>query len=120
MEDIINRGGGQLVLEVKMATPDEGFSDADVEVSIDGFVHRRPSGGRVVLNPGQSICLTPNLYHTFWGQAGQGPVLVGEVSMVNDDHADNRFNPPMGRFPEIEEDEKPYRLLTMDYKNYIK
>ena len=28
---------------------------------------------------------------------------------------DNRFNPPVGRFPKIEEDEAPYRLLCNEY-----
>ncbi len=39
----------------------------------------------------------------------------GEVSQCNDDNTDNRFNPPVGRFPAIEEDEPPYRLLCNEY-----
>ena len=31
--------------------------------------------------------------------------------MIND----NRFHQPVGRFPEIEEDERPCRLLVGDY-----
>ena len=42
-------------------------------------------------------------------------MLLGEVSVVNDDVNDNRFHQPVGRFPEIEEDEPPYRLLVGDY-----
>ena len=42
-------------------------------------------------------------------------MLLGEVSQCNDDNTDNRFNPPFGRFPEIEEDEPPYRLLCNEY-----
>ena len=38
-------------------------------------------------------------------EEGTGPVLLGEVSQCNDDNTDNRFTPPVGRFPEIEEDE---------------
>ena len=38
-----------------------------------------------------------------------------EVSQCNDDNTDNRFNPPVGRFPAIEEDEPPYRLLCNEY-----
>jgi len=37
------------------------------------------------------------------------------VSMVNDDHTDNRFYREAGRFPPIEEDEKPLHLLAIDY-----
>ena len=46
---------------------------------------------------------------------GTGAVLLGEVSQCNDDNTDNRFNPPVGRFPKIEEDEPPYRLLCNEY-----
>ena len=44
-----------------------------------------------------------------------GNVLLGEVSQCNDDNTDNRFRPPVGRFPKIEEDEAPYRLLCNEY-----
>lgn len=47
--------------------------------------------------------------------AGTGAVLIGEVSQCNDDDTDNHFDPPMGRFPVIEEDEPPYRLLVNEY-----
>ena len=42
-------------------------------------------------------------------------MLLGEVSMCNDDEHDNRFYDEMGRFPKIEEDEKPYRYLCNEY-----
>jgi hypothetical protein len=119
MEDIINRGGGDVVLELRASTPDERYSDEPFEVSVDGFRQKLPAGSRVTLRPGQSICLTPGLYHAFWGRAGAGTVLVGEVSMVNDDNTDNRFYDPVGRFPAIEEDEAPYRLLISDYARFI-
>jgi D-lyxose ketol-isomerase len=45
-------------------------------------------------------------------------VLVGEVSAVNDDQEDNRFHKPLGRFPDIEEDEPPLYLLVNDYTDY--
>ena len=46
---------------------------------------------------------------------GSGDILIGEVSMCNDDTTDNCFHDPVGRFPEIEEDEAPYRLLCNEY-----
>ena len=67
------------------------------------------------LAPGQSITITPLLYHDVTVEPGGGPVLLGEVSQCNDDNTDNRFNPPAGRFPAIEEDEPPYRLLCNEY-----
>lgn len=119
MEDIINRGGGNLVLKLQPSTPDEAFSEESLEVSIDGFLQHLSAGDQVSLKPGQSICLPPGVYHTFWGEKGKGRVLVGEVSMVNDDNTDNRFNPPVGRFPDIEEDEAPHRLLVNDYGAWV-
>jgi D-lyxose ketol-isomerase len=59
------------------------------------------------------------VYHRFYGESGKGRVLVGEVSAVNDDRTDNRFYEPVGRFPEIEEDEKPLHLLVTDYPRYL-
>ena len=53
------------------------------------------------------------------GIVTQGRVLVGEVSQVNDDHTDNRFFEPIGRFPSIDEDEAPWRLLVSDYTQQL-
>ncbi|WP_407543294.1 D-lyxose/D-mannose family sugar isomerase [Deinococcus radiomollis] len=48
----------------------------------------------------------------FWAE--DAPVLAGEVSTINDDAGDSRFLNPLGRFPAIEKDEAPYRLLVGD------
>jgi D-lyxose ketol-isomerase len=59
------------------------------------------------------------VYHRFYGEPGKGKVLVGEVSMVNDDTSDNRFHEVIGRFPSIEEDVEPLHLLVSDYVKFI-
>ena len=74
-----------------------------------------PAGTQIRLTPGESIYIQQYLYHDFEVEPGTGDVLLGEVSQCNDDAKDNRFNPPMGRFPAIEEDEAPYRLLCTEY-----
>lgn len=117
-EDIINRGGGDLVIRLYNATAGEGLADTDVTVSVDGMQRVVRAGGKVVLTPGESITLVDHLYHEFWGEGSR--VLVGEVSLVNDDTADNRFLAPIGRFPEIEEDEPPLHLLTKDYARFYR
>ncbi len=119
MEDIINRGGGNLVIELNKSDKEEEFSTEDFEVKIDGIVRTISPGGKVILEPGESICLEQGIYHRFYGEQGKGKVLVGEVSAVNDDSIDNRFYVPAGRFPEIIEDEKPVHLLASDLKKYI-
>ncbi|MCL5271707.1 MAG: D-lyxose/D-mannose family sugar isomerase [bacterium] len=118
-EDIINRGQGELVLRLANATPDEALADTPVEVMVDAVPRRVAARGTMTLGPGESITLTPGLYHTFWGRPGAGPALVGEVSAVNDDVTDNRFLEVVGRFPEIDEDEPPWRLLCGDYATLV-
>jgi hypothetical protein len=118
-EDIINRGGGNLVMELYSSTPDENLSNDNVTVSIDGILTMAKAGEPLILKPGQSICLTPGLYHRFYGEKGNGSVLTGEVSMVNDDDNDNRFYDKVGRFPDIEEDAEPLHLLVNDYSDYL-
>lgn len=118
MEDIINRGGGNLVVEFYNAADDDSFASTPVSVLVDGIENVVEAGGRIVLRPGQSVCMTQRLYHRFYGEPGKGTVLVGEVSQCNDDTSDNRFHETVGRFPEIEEDETPYRLLCSEYDKF--
>lgn len=118
VEDIINRGGGKLVIQLHNATAEDGLADSAVTVSIDGIKHVVKAGYKLLLAPGESITLPPRLYHKFWG--AQDRVLLGEVSLVNDDKADDHFHEPIGRFPEIEEDESPLHLLVTDYPKYYR
>ncbi len=119
MEDIINRGGGNLVIELYNSTPDRKFADTPVCFKTDGISRTVEPGGKVILGPGESICLEQGVYHRFYGEQGKGTVLVGEVSMVNDDANDNCFYETIGRFPVIEEDEEPTHLLVSDYSKFI-
>ena len=104
-----------MLIRVYNSTKDEQFADTDVTVNCDGREFTVPAGAQVKLKPGESITIYPYLYHDFELDPGTGPVLLGEVSMCNDDNTDNRFYEPIGRFPEIEEDEPPYRLLCNEY-----
>lgn len=116
MEDIINRGGGRLAIQLYNSTDDEQLADTDITVSMDGVERTFKAGETVILDTGESITLPTGLYHKFWGVGSR--VLVGEVSKVNDDANDNRFLEPIGRFPDIEEDEPPLHLLVGDYPKY--
>ncbi|MBE7045160.1 MAG: D-lyxose/D-mannose family sugar isomerase [Ruminococcaceae bacterium] len=115
MEDIINRGGGNLLVQLYNSTEDEQFADTPVTVLSDGRRYEVPAGSIVRLTPGESITLTCGVYHKFWGEKGTGKILLGEVSKVNDDRVDNRFYEKTGRFPEIDEDEAPLYLLGNEY-----
>ncbi len=113
MEDIINRGGADLLVKVYMADENEGLSDRDVPVTMDGVTRYYPAGSIVRVHPGESITMQRYLYHEFW--ADGDIAMVGEVSMVNDDSKDNRFYVPNGRFADIEEDEPAEYLLCNEY-----
>ena len=115
MEDIINRGGGNLVFRLWNATKDEGLADTDVEICQDGRRYTVPAGSEIVLKPGESLSLYPYHYPGSYVQSCTGYAIIGEVSMCNEDNTDNRFYQPLGRFPSIEEDEPPYRLLCNEY-----
>ena len=119
MEDIINRGGGELVIQLWNSTPDEQLDQATpVVVSMDGVKVGIEPGDTLTLRPGDSITLPTRLYHKFWGKKGTGKILVGEVSRVNDDYVDNHFHEKVGRFADIEEDVEPLFLLYDDYKTH--
>ena len=120
MEDIINRVGGNLVIELYNTTPDNNLDSTTVHFKADGISRSVEAGGKVVLTPGESICLEPHIYHRFYGEQGSGKVLVGEVSMVNDDRSDNCFYNEVGRFPETTEDVAPLHLLAADYDKFLK
>jgi hypothetical protein len=118
VEDIINRGGGKLAITLYNSTEDDGLATTTVTVSTDGVKRTVNAGETILLDPGESITLPSRLYHKFWGV--QSRLLVGEVSLVNDDRIDNRFYETVGRFPDIEEDEAPLYLLVTDYPNHYR
>lgn len=113
-EDIINRGGGMLILEL-FAAAEDGSVDraAEVVVLSDGMKMQLPAGGHMRLEPGQSVTLTPGIWHAFWAE--RADCLIGEVSTVNDDRSDNVFADRVDRFAKITEDEDPLHLLVSDY-----
>ena len=113
-EDIINRGGATLALELFNSDADGNLDETtDVTVATDGVLRTQPPGAILRLQPGESVTLMPGNWHAFWGEGGD--VLIGEVSTVNDDRTDNIFRDPIGRFSDIEEDEDPLHLLVSDY-----
>jgi hypothetical protein len=117
-EDIINRGGGKLVLELFMSNEEGTIDDkAEVSVPVDGVIRKLQAGGLLKLDPGESVTLLPGVWHAFWGEGKD--VLIGEVSTVNDDVTDNWFREKIGRFSSIEEDVSPSHLLVSDYPQFL-
>jgi hypothetical protein len=115
-EDIINRGNsasGELVLNLYNSTENGDLADTPVRVLCDGITRHTEAGGSIILKAGESITVPPGLYHSFHSANGIG--LIGEVSSMNDDATDNRFYQSLSRFPEIVEDDPPFRLLATEY-----
>lgn len=117
-EDIINRGGATLVVEL-FGSDDQGHfaTDQGGTVYCDGIKRDFMAGEKLRLAPGESVTLMPGDWHAFWGEGGD--VLIGEVSTVNDDETDNIFREPIGRFAHIEEDVDPLHLLVSDYRSWL-
>ena len=115
-EDIINRGGGILCVQVCNKSEDGGVDHTTpVTVYMDGVIRTFAPSDIIEIMPGASIRLEPYVYHRFFAKVGAGDLVVGEVSKVNDDHNDNIFATATKRFPTPEEDEPKYRLLVSEY-----
>lgn len=117
-EDIINRGGATLVIELFGSDAAGRFAeDRGGTVWCDGIRRDFDPGEKLKLAPGESVTLMPGDWHAFWGEGGD--VLIGEVSTVNDDETDNIFRAPIGRFANVEEDVAPTHLLVSDYGAWL-
>ena len=115
-EDIINRGGGVLIVELYNKGADGGLDkETPVTVYMDAVKHQFKAGKQVRVTHGNSITLEPFVYHRFYAEKDAGLLIVGEVSKVNDDNCDNVFLVKSERFCPVEEDEKPIHLLVNEY-----
>lgn len=119
-EDIINRGGGNLVIELYHADPTRNrLVSGSFPISVNGLRRTMEPGEKLILTPGESVCLESIHAHRFYGEPGRGEVLVGEVSMVNDDENDNCFLDGVIRFDPVEEDEPPEWIPAADYRKFV-
>lgn len=117
-EDIINRGGATMVIQLFGSDDDGNFAeDRGGVVYCDGILREFAPGEKLKFAPGESVTLMPGDWHAFWGEGGD--VLIGEVSTVNDDETDNIFREPIGRFANVEEDVDPKHLLVSDYNSWL-
>ena len=111
LEDIINRGGGDLAIEFVMVNEHLKEKNENINILVDGVQVEIEPHGPLILKRGQSVTVERNIYHKFYAVKGTGMVMAGEVSQVNDDNNDNFFLEPVGRFTQIEEDEQPIHPL---------
>ena len=112
-EDILNRGGGELVVE--LVHPDE--PDSSVRALVNGAPRTIAPGERLRLGPGEGVQVPRGIRHRFWAEGDE--VLGGEVSSVNDDESDNVFLVASPRYPGIDEDVPARRLLVGEYRTVL-
>jgi D-lyxose ketol-isomerase len=115
-EDILNRGGARFVIELFKVDRAGRKLDERVHVLKDAKVVEVAAGGRVTLEPGESLVLEPYVAHAFWAEGGA--TLGGEVSLANDDGTDNYFLPPFNVGP-IEEDAPMRHPTVRDYRGLL-
>ena len=122
MEDIINRGGGNIMVRLYQSTLDGRCSQGDFTIHVDGQSRCHHAGEILRLDPGSSLRIPPGLIHQFWGEEGTGIriggkryTVSGEVSRVCDDWTDNCWLEPCERFCQIEEDEPARHYLVHEY-----
>ncbi|HEY8966806.1 MAG TPA: D-lyxose/D-mannose family sugar isomerase [Candidatus Methylacidiphilales bacterium] len=122
-EDIINRGGGNMVVTLFPVGADGLPGGGRLDVRVDGVRRAVAAGERIILEPGESVTIVPGTYHQFWAQEGSGIPIDGglytvssEVSSVCDDWNDNVFiDPDAVRFPSIVEDVPREGYLCHEY-----
>ena len=115
-EDICCLAGGNILVQLRAAGPDDQPSDERLVVKVDGIARTIDAGEIIRLRPGQSVCIPPRTVHQFWGEEGTGLTVSSEVSSVCDDWNDNVFLVDYGvRFPSIIEDEARRHCLCHEY-----
>lgn len=116
-EDIINRGGGILTIQVYNSLPDGSVDKTnDVRILMDGVESYVPAGSFVEITCGNSMTIYPGLYHLFKPKSGTGDIIVGEVSSINDDNTDNYFAEKRPRFIAVDEDTEITVPLCNEYQ----
>lgn len=115
IEDIINRSGGNVLVQLTKATAEDTPSEETFAVQVDGETVCVAPHGIVRLRPGQSVCIPPRTIHQFWGEEGTGIAVSSEVSSICDDSNDNYFLIPSVRYPKIDEDQNPEFYLCNEY-----
>lgn len=115
-EDIINRAGGVLVVQLYNKTDDDKLDEVTpVEFYMDCIKYTVKPGELIRIAPGNSITIEPYMFHRFYPEKANGLLVVGEVSKVNDDNNDNIFLVKSQRYCEIDEDEQKIYPLCNEY-----
>lgn len=100
-EDIINRGGGNILIRVYNSLPDESIDkESDVTVHCDGRTYTVPAGTQVKLTPGESIHIQQYMYHDFevepvpalscWAKSASATMTIPTIVLIHQLDASRR------------------------------
>lgn len=113
-EDIVNRGGARFVVELFKVDRAGARLKERFRALKDVKTLDLEPGAKVMLEPGESLTLDPFVAHAFWAEGGA--TLAGEVSLANDDRADNLFLPPLSAPAAIVEDSARKYVTVRDHE----
>ena len=116
LEDLVNRGGGTLVLKCFKLDTNGTKLKEPFNISIDGKRTLIAPEECIRLSPGESILVEPGVYHSFWAERGK--TLVGEVSDY-EDYNDDTFFDDFELTMDIIEDEPILYPLFTEYPKLI-
>jgi len=117
-QDLINRGGGDLVVQVYLSTTEYELDEKKrVPLQVNGIAYNVKAGGIVRLVSGDGLTLQPATYYKYWAE--KASCIVGAISTTCDETNDYLFfDPNCQRFPSIEPDESPLHLLHYEYPDF--
>ena len=70
LEDIINRGGGELVIEFLEVDSNQIELNSKIDVLVDGEIVSVAPREPLILKRGQSVTVERNIYHKFYSAEG--------------------------------------------------
>jgi D-lyxose ketol-isomerase len=113
-KDLINRGGGDLVVQLYQATEDGELDEKRrIPTFINGIAYNIKAGGITRLAPGDAITIRAGSFHKFWAE--KAGCMFGEVFSVSHQAEDCVFLEDGRWFADIEEDEEALFLLRNEY-----
>ncbi|MFP4381073.1 MAG: D-lyxose/D-mannose family sugar isomerase [Candidatus Sumerlaeia bacterium] len=116
-KDIVNRGGGDLVVQIFLSTPDDELDEHNrIPTCINGIAYNIKAGGISRLAPGDGITIHAGVFHKFWAE--KAGCIVGEIYTSSPKKNEIFLLEPGEWYNRIEEDEDPLFLLNHEYPEF--
>lgn len=104
--------GAPVTFQLAWADGDKALSDKEVNVLVDGIVHKLAAHGSITIEAGETITLPGELSHVISVPKGGEDTIMLETSTANNDNHDNIFPFMTPTSAPVDEDATPrYQLL---------